>query len=114
MLIKFGTNRVVLVTRRYAYKIPRGRRGLLANEAEFKNAANNPCVAKTEKHLWWLRQERLRNLRCFSLGTTIEAVPAELRGLFEMKLHNRLQAGQDENGVWKFYDYEDIKYYQSK
>ena len=111
MMIRLGTNRVVILIGKYAYKFPRGKKGRYANDAEYRNSNNNHYVARTKKHRWFLKQERLENLRCFSLDTKPEDIPDELKPLFSHKLHNRFQVGQDRDGNWKFYDYEDIKYY---
>ena len=112
MLIEKGTNRVVLIGGGYVYKLPLSERGKLANDTEYRNYLENPdIVAKTEKYSWGLKQERLYNCRIFDWQATVEDVPDELKELFKRKLNNRFQVGQDLKGNWKFFDYEDIKFY---
>lgn len=116
MLIKKGTNRLVLIGGEgYVYKLPLSERGRLANQAEYDNYLSHPDVcAYTEKHYWGLKQEQLTNIKIFPLETTEDDVPDELKALWKQKLNNRFQVGQDRNGEWKFFDYEDVKYYELK
>lgn len=109
-MIQIGTNRLVIVGQEVVYKLPLGFRGLKANRVELKNAENNPCVAYTEKRWWGLRQERLCNLIIYELEVDREDVCTEHRHLFDIKLHNRLQIGRSKDGLWKIFDYEDVKY----
>lgn len=112
MTIKFGTNRIVIVGKRFVYKLPIGIRGLLANRMEFQLAKNQPLVAKTQKCWWGLKQERLWNVVTYPYQC--DCVLPEHQALYEIQVHNRLQVGQDANGVWKIFDYEDVKYKTSK
>lgn len=70
--------------------------------------------AYTEKHYWGLKQEQLTNIKIFPLEATEDDVPDELKTLWKQKLNNRFQVGQNKNGEWKFFDYEDVKYYEPK
>jgi hypothetical protein len=108
MTIKFGTNRIVIVGKRFVYKLPIGIRGVLANRMEFRLSKNQPLVARTERHWWGLKQERLRNIVTYPYKC--DCVLPEHRELYKISLHNRLQIGQDTTGVWKIFDYEDVKY----
>lgn len=115
MLIKEGTNRLVLIGGGYVYKLPLSERGQLANRAEYDNYLSHPDVcAYTEKHYWGLKQERLTNIKIFPFEATEDDVPDELKTLWKQKLNNRFQVGQDKQGKWKFFDYEDVKYYKLK
>lgn len=114
MTITTGTNRFVIIGKKYVYKLPIGKRGILANEAEYENAKDNPGCAVTEKHWYGLRQEKLYEI--FALPycmKTLEILP-EWEELWKKKLHNRFQIGMDRRGKWKFFDYEDVKYKNSK
>ena len=111
-MIKHGTNRLVILTKHFAYKIPLGLRGIKANRNEYENSMKRKgYVANTEKHWWGLKQERLFNTVCYKQGTTENELANEHKHLFKLKLTNRIQIGQDKFGCWKFYDYEDVKYY---
>lgn len=110
MRIKLGTNRMVVEGRDCVYKLPIGIRGIAANTAEYRNAACNPLVAKTEKRWYGLKQERLYDTVILPYEETGVCLPAEWRELWNMKLHNRFQVGRDKHGVWKFFDYEDVKW----
>lgn len=116
MLIKKGTNRLVLIGGEgYVYKLPLSERGQLANRAEYNNYLSRPDVcAYTEKHYWGLKQEQLTNIKIFPLEATEDDIPDELKTLWKQKLNNRFQVGQDKQGKWKFFDYEDVKYYELK
>lgn len=107
--INTGSNRIVLVGKRYVYKLPIGKRGRLANKAEYINAKDNPDCAITETHWYGLRQERLYDI--FVLPQYLDALtfPPEWNLLWEKRLNNRFQIGRDSHGRWKFFDYEDVK-----
>lgn len=108
MTIKFGTNRIVIIGKRFVYKFPIGIRGVLANRMEFRLAKKQPLVARTEQHWYGLKQERLWNLVTYPRYS--DQVLPEHQALYEIQVHNRLQVGQDINGIWKIFDYEDVKY----
>lgn len=115
MKIKHGTCRIVILTKKYAYKIPLGFKGIRANKVEYVNSIKRKgFVANTEKHWWGLKQERLVNIVCYPLNITESELSSEHKHLFKLRLHNRIQIGQDSHGVWKFYDYEDTKFYRNK
>ena len=112
MKIKIGTNRFVLLTKHYAYKFPLFLRGLAANKNEYENYLSaKQFVAFTEKHWWGLKQERLTNIVIYSLKTKKNEIAPEHQFLFDKRVHNRMQIGQDLNGVWKFFDYEEVKHF---
>ena len=114
MKITHGTCRLVILTKNYAYKLPIGLRGIKANRSEYKNFLNcQHLVAKTEKRWWGLKQERLYNTVCYKQGTTKQELAEEHQELYDFKLTNRIQIGQDKFGVWKFFDYEDVKFYNN-
>lgn len=108
IVIKFGTNRIVIVGKKFVYKIPIGIRGILANRMEFQLAKNQPLVATTQKHWYGLKQERLWNVTIYPYQCN--CVLPEHQELYKIQLHNRLQIGQDASGMWKIFDYEDVKY----
>lgn len=110
MKITHGTCRLVILTKKYVYKLPIGLRGVKANKAEFTNALGKDYVAKTERKWYGLRQEKLTDLVILPLDYDGQ-MPSEWETLYKMKLHNRLQIGKSANGVWKFFDYEDVKFY---
>ena len=111
MKIKFGTNRIVFITKKYAYKIPISTRGIAANYLEFINSYNNDLVAKTELHWYGLRQEKLTNIIIYPYKVKESEISIEHKELYRIMLHNRLQVGKDVNGNWKIFDYEDVKFY---
>lgn len=108
IVIKFGTNRIVIVGKKFVYKIPIGIRGILANRMEFQLAKSQPLVATTQKHWYGLKQERLWNVTIYPYQCN--CVLPEHQELYKIQLHNRLQIGQDASGMWKIFDYEDVKY----
>ena len=106
--ITFGTNRIVILFKNYVIKIPLFFRGRLANYIEWINYINNPdIVATTTRHWYGLKQERLFNCKI----ETKENLPDYLK---KFAIHNRPQIGQNSDCQWKFYDYEDVKYYLRK
>lgn len=112
--ITIGTNRLVIICKDYVIKIPMTFRGRLANYVEWVNYINNPdVVATTTRHWYGLKQERLYNLQSFKYKEIKENLPEDIQLLYDRSLINRcrIQVGQDKNGKWKFYDYEDTKYY---
>lgn len=109
-MIKKGTTRVCIVGKKYTYKFPIFTRGIIANYVEYKNyLENKDIVAYTEYHWWGLKQETLINTVVYD--RYIKEVSKEHQFLFDRRLENRMQIGQDKDGNWKYYDYEDIKYY---
>ena len=115
MQIRKGTNRIVLVFKNHVIKIGIGRRGYLANYIEWVNYLNNKeIVAETKFKCGILKQERLFNIQRFLYDATIDEIPQEIKHLYKYCLHSRMQVGQDKNGKWKYYDYEDTKYYFRK
>lgn len=110
--IKCGTNRICLITKKYVYKLPRLKYGFLANRNEYQNYQHNKSVvAYTKKYWWGLKQEKLDNVVTYPRYATIEDIEEEHKHLYKFKLHNRMQIGQDQDGTWKFFDYEDVKFY---
>ncbi len=114
MKIKFGTNRIVFITKNFVYKFPILFRGLCANKQEYSNYLNHTnIVSHTEyKTCGILKQERLYNLKIFPYNCTEKDIPNEFKILWKYKLNNRFQIGQDKDGKWKFFDYEDVKFYK--
>ena len=114
MKIKFGTNRIVFVTKNFVYKFPILFRGLCANKQEYSNYLTQAdIVSYTEyKICGILKQERLYNLKTFPRNCTKKDIPAEFQHLWTYKLKNHLHVGPDKNGKWKFFDYEDVKFYK--
>lgn len=114
MKIKFGTNRLTILGKKYVYKIALHKRGYAANLQEYSLAFNNNIVAKSELHWYGLKQEKLSDIKIYDRYATLEDIQEEHKELFTCKLHNKLQVGKDSCGVWKIFDYEDIKYYTRK
>lgn len=115
-MIKFGTMRICIVGKKFTYKFPIFIRGIKANRVEYSNYKKNTgIVAYTEKHWWGLKQETLTNLKVYPKeDTSRDEINDEHKFLFPFKVHNRIQIGQDKKGNWKFYDYEDIKFYKRR
>lgn len=112
MQLKIGTNRLVIVGKKFAYKIPLFFRGVKANRQEYTNALGKDYVAKTEKKWYGLKQERLNNLVTLPYKYDGE-IPDDWKELWKHTVHNRFQVGQDESGAWKFFDYEQTKWDKS-
>lgn len=113
MKICFGTDRLVIVGKTWVYKLPLFRRGRRANRQEYEAFLKNiDIVAYTEHHWYGLRQERLYDLVVLPRYAGESEVPEHLRPLFRRKLHNRFQVGVTDYGRWKFFDYEDVKFYE--
>lgn len=112
-MIRLGTNRLVLLGKNFVYKIPLFSRGRRANLQEYHNyLCNADVVAKTMQRWYGLKQERLHALRTFPRHATAEEIPEDLLPLFQRRIHNRLQVGKDKDGQWRFFDFEDVKYYE--
>lgn len=111
-MIKLGTNRLVILGRKWVYKLPLFRRGRKANQNEFENyLCNADIVARTEKRWYGLRQQRLTDIRILPRYAVLSDIPDDMKPLFKRKLHNRFQVGRGDFGEWLFFDYEDVKYY---
>lgn len=111
--LKMGSNRIVLILKNIVIKFPKNIRGFKANQEEYKNyiSVNSQKIATTKKIGFLLIQERLRDIQIFPLTTSKKEIPKYLQSLFDIKLNNRLQVGKNVAGLWKIFDYEDIKYY---
>ena len=114
MKIKFGTNRLVIVTKKNAYKIALHSRGVAANYMEWINSCENPKVAKTEMHWYGLKQEALTDITVYPYKANEASIAKEHKDLYKSMKHNRLQVGKDSTGTWKMFDCEDIKYYTDR
>lgn len=109
--LKIGTNRIVIVCKKFVYKLPLGLRGVRANWDEFKNAFGKYYVAKTERKWYGLRQEALTDLVTLPYKYDGD-IKEEWKPLWEHMVHNRFQVGKSRDGTWKFYDYEEVKFYE--
>lgn len=113
MKIRFGTNRLVIVGKDYVYKIALHGRGARANTQEYEKARTNPFVAETEKKWYGLKQEKLSDL--ITLPRDYRGrLAAEILPLWACRLHNRFQVGLNTRGVWRFFDYEEVKYKEER
>lgn len=111
-MIKIGTCRICFVFKKWTYKIPLLRYGRIANYVEYYNYLHNPdIVAKTEYHWYGLKQETLKNIKIYTRYAKQDEINKEHQYLYLKKLNNKMQVGQDKQGKYKFFDYEDIKYY---
>lgn len=109
--IKFSSNRIVIIGKSFVIKIPIFIRGILANYIEYQNYIKySDIVAKTEFHYLYNKQEKLYNTIEFPLAEK-NKVPEEIKHLVPYRIYSRIQVGQDKNGVWKFFDYEDTKFF---
>lgn len=109
--IKVSSNRIVVIVKSFVIKIPIFIRGVLANYIEYQNyIKHSDIVAKTEFHYLYNKQERLYNTIEFPLVEK-NKVPEEIKHLVPYRIYNRIQVGQDKKGVWKFFDYEDTKFF---
>lgn len=106
-----SSNRFVLEDEDWVYKLPTSERGQKANQQEYENYLKNPdIIAYTESYYWGLKQEKLFNIQIFPWEATEKDIPEELKPLWKQKLRNRFQVGQDKQGKWKFFDFEDVKF----
>lgn len=113
MTEELSTNRLVLVDDEFVYKLPVSDRGRRANIEEYQNFCKNPdIIAYSELNYWGLKQERLTNIIILPMDATLDDVPECCKHLWQFKLHNRFQVGRGKDGKWKFYDYEDTKFYE--
>lgn len=108
-VLSLGTNRLVIIGKDYVYKLPIGKFGKLANKQEYQYSKIRDYIALTEQRWYGLKQERLSNIIILPLDC--KDIPQELNELYKKKLTNRFQVGQDKTKKWKFFDYEDVKYY---
>ena len=107
-----GSNRFVILLKNFAIKIPQHYNGIIANKIEYKNYLENKTIcAETKKLGIFLVQERLNNIQIFKRGATEDEIPNYALSLFQKKINNRLQIGQDSEGNWKIFDFEDVKWY---
>lgn len=113
-MIKFGTNRIVIVRKKWVYKIPILFRGNRANKLEYQNyTTHENVVAKTIKKWYGLKQERLTDITIYKYQTT-DVLPEHFDIYNNHFTHNRLQIGKDHKGEWKIFDAEDVKYYEKE
>lgn len=107
-----GSNRFVILLKNFVIKIPQHYCGIIANKIEYKNYLKNKTIcAETKKLGIFLVQERLSNIQIFKRDATEDEIPNYALSLFQKKINNRLQIGQDSKGNWKIFDFEDIKWY---
>lgn len=107
-----GSNRFVILFKNFAIKIPQHYHGIIANKIEYKNYLENKTIcAKTKKLGIFLVQERLNNIQIFKRDVTEDEIPDYALSLFQKKINNRLQIGQDSEGNWKIFNFEDVKWY---
>lgn len=110
-MVKIGSNRLVIILKNYVIKIPIGIKGVIANYLEYVSYRHNPdIIAITTYHKLYNKQERLHNIKVFSLDTQYEDIPVEIQPLFKYRTFSRIQVGQSTDGNWKYFDYEDTKY----
>ena len=112
MKICVGTNRLVFLIGKYAIKIPYRRRGMIANQTEYLNSLGKSYVAAIKKFGPINIQQRLHNIRIFPLGIQKDQLPQSIQPLFQFRLKNRIQVGMTIDKQWKYFDYEDVKFYQ--
>ena len=113
--MKYGTNRFCIVGKKFTYKFAWHFRGFLSNINEYENyLKNKDIVAYTEFQWWGLKQESLSQTISYKRYTTKEELEEEHKFLYPFKLHNKIQIGIDKDNKWKFFDYEDIKFYLRK
>lgn len=114
-MIKFGTNRIVIVGRKWVYKLPIFSRGKAANLNEYANyTKHDDIVAKTYKKWYGLKQERLHDIKVYRYQAAVEEILPEHIEIFKQHFtHNRLQIGKSKDGQWKMFDAEDVKYYEN-
>ena len=113
MRLSIGSCRLVIVGKKYVYKIPYRLRSIKANRVEYQNALDNDYVAKTERKWYGLRQERLTDLVTLPYKYDGPIQP-EWEPLWHLQKHCRFQVGKSADGQWKFFDYEDVKFYADK
>ena len=112
MKINFGTNRLVILIGEYAIKIPYRRRGMIANQTEYLNALGKSYVAAIKKFGPINIQQRLHNVMIFPLDVDYNDLPKHIQHLYQFRLKNRIQVGLTIDKQWKYFDYEDVKFYQ--
>lgn len=109
---KLGTNRLVILFKNSVIKLPLSLRGVKANQLEYNNylKASSTKIAQTSVIGICLKQERLNNITIYPRYIDRDDLPDYAKSLFDIKVNNRLQIGQDNFGRWKIFDYEDIKF----
>lgn len=112
MKINFGSNRLVILIGEYAIKIPYRRRGIKANQVEYNNSVGKTYVANIRKFGPINIQQRLYNVMIFPLDVDYNELPKHIQQLYQFRLKNRIQVGLTIDKQWKYFDYEDVKFYQ--
>lgn len=114
MRIKKGSNRLVIILKNKVIKIPLSTLGLYANKNEYLNyihSSSQQYIAKTQlKKDFFVIQEKLNNCIIYPYGIQKEHLKQELWPLFDIAVHNRFQVGQDKDGNYKIFDYEEVKW----
>lgn len=125
-LLGFGSNRIVFdIGDGKVLKVPYNNIGLDSNKLEYEYYLKKPnIVAKIysyENNL--IIQEKLTNVVTVPYVHTVQGTVKqylEEKGiqidntLLEEILNTKVQIGTDANGNWKFFDYEDAKFMNSK
>ncbi|MEG1752084.1 MAG: hypothetical protein RR140_04035 [Clostridia bacterium] len=121
-LLGIGTGRIVFDNcDGTVLKLPYNLLGCLANKIEYKNSQNLQVVAKTEFVCNVLIQEKLvktifipykQTLNANLLKKQLQQIDAEYdwNNLISKRINNSFQVGKNQNGEYKFYDYESIKF----
>jgi hypothetical protein len=86
-VVRSGVTRIVLLTPRYAFKLPRGYRGVLANESEWSQR-HRPDVNSPLRSPLHLVQISRRAEKLFPGGTWAEEREAEGYSQEEAKSHS--------------------------
>lgn len=125
-LLGFGSNRIVFdIGDGKVLKVPYNNIGLDSNKLEYEYYLKKPnIVAKIysyENNL--IIQEKLTNVVTVPYVHTVQGTVKqylEEKGiqinseLLQEVLNTKVQIGTDLNGKWKFFDYEDAKFMNSK
>jgi len=121
LIIGLGSGRIVVDNRDGSVtKIPYGKLGLNQNLHEFELSKNKAYVATSYLQGDFIVQEKL---------TDLITVPYEIKDIDEIKkylkqyddefdftslinhrLNSRIQIGKDKNGIYKYFDYEEVKH----
>ena len=123
-ILGVGTGRIVVNNLNGTVtKVPYGVLGVKQNQREFELSKQKDYVATTELSGDYIIQEKLTDIIIVPykykstkriLKYLKKQVPDyDFSSLIKHRLHNRVQIGKDSKGVYKYFDYEDVKYYEN-
>lgn len=123
-ILGVGTGRIVVDNLNGTVtKVSYGALGVKQNQREFELSKQKDYVAVTELSGDYITQEKLTDIiivpyKYKSTKRILKYLKKQVPDydfslIIKHRLHNRVQIGKDNKGVYKYFDYEDVKYYEN-